>query len=217
MSDQFSAEYDELINDIQGSGYQTFPHNLRRWFSFLDASANLAGIFTQLESSVDFKSWYEKCLNTRSSMAGSARLEWPAKPTQQLGLKVKLFRSFADGNIQPHEFCSDFLYIDGNLDEMVSNIVRQLFCRWRESCDGTSFARPSDNRLFRHLSLPPTELYTLITIVPRMSRLLKRSRRLRKLSQVPMTTRTRRIKSSVSPNFQQHGDCLLRPGFVSVP
>ena len=34
MSDQFSAEYDELINDIQGSGYQTFPHNLGAGFRF---------------------------------------------------------------------------------------------------------------------------------------------------------------------------------------
>jgi hypothetical protein len=127
MIDQLLIEYDELVTDIQGSGYQTFPHNLQRWFSFLDSSASLAGILPLLESSVNFKTWYEKCLQTRSSMAGSAQLDWPEKTTQQLGLKLRLFRLLGNKNIQPHEFCSNFLYVEGDLNAMVANIIRQLF------------------------------------------------------------------------------------------
>src|SRR5438046_2490370 len=62
MLDQIMVEYDELVSDIQGSGYQTFAHNLQRWLSFLDSSTSLAGILPQLELPVDFNTWYEKCL-----------------------------------------------------------------------------------------------------------------------------------------------------------
>jgi hypothetical protein len=129
MFDHLFSEYDELVTDIQGSGYQTFSHNLQRWFSFLDCSAQLVSIVPPLESSVEFEVWYGRCQKTGGSMAGSAQLEWPEKAGHQLGLKISLFRSFADGRIQPHEFCGYFLYVDGDLNAMVANIVSQFFRR----------------------------------------------------------------------------------------
>jgi hypothetical protein len=125
--DELCSEYDDLVVDTQNSGYQTFPHNLQRWFLFLDSSAPLAGVVLGLESSVEFEIWYQQCLQTMGGMVGSARLEWPEDSTQQLGLKLGLFRSFSDGRINPPDFCLHFLFVRGDFNAAVANLISQLF------------------------------------------------------------------------------------------
>jgi len=120
-------EYDELVADVGNSGYQTFSHNLRRWFVFLDSSAPIAGVVLRTENLAEFKSWYDRCLQTMGGMVGSAQLDWPEDVGRQLGLKLGLFRAFATENVQSTDFCLHFLYVRGDFNAQVSNLITQLF------------------------------------------------------------------------------------------
>src|SRR6266446_4747569 len=125
--DDLFDEYDALTNDVQGSRHEFFESNLKRWFGFLDQTYLFARTVLQLENLVDFDSWYKQCLSTMQSMVGSATLVWPPQPRKQLGLKLLLCRRFSDGQIHPTDFCTNFMYSSGRYDDMVSDIVSQIF------------------------------------------------------------------------------------------
>lgn len=124
--DEFLAEYDEITSDVTSSRHNFFADNLRRWFSLLDGTPQVARVVLQLEQGVDFKGWYEAGLKSVRGV-GSGKLVWPQEREKRLGLHLLLFRGFANGSPRPSDFAMNFLYSGNNFNDMVHGITDQLF------------------------------------------------------------------------------------------
>src|SRR5690242_8008236 len=87
--------YDELSGFVTRSKYQTFAHNLNRWFAHLNEQPATAALVERLERRTDFQAWYNQCQATVGSMIGSGKLVWPANNEDRIGIQASLFRFFA--------------------------------------------------------------------------------------------------------------------------
>lgn len=162
-TDDLFGEYDALTADVARSRHQMFATNLQRWFMFLDSASPFAQIILQqFDAGLEFMPWYQRCLQTMKGMAGSAKLDWPSEPRKRLGLQIALFRAFAQGHINPADFAIHFLYRSNHFDDMVSDIISQLF---------TPMSSELRRYLFRTLTRPPSSGVPTIPASDRIVRL----------------------------------------------
>jgi hypothetical protein len=119
--------YDDVSELVSRSKYQTFTHNLKRWFALLDKQPVTAELVFQLERRTDFQAWYSRSEATVGSMVGSGDLVWPTEDEDRIGLQLALFRHFATGSVGVTDFAVNFLYSDNNFNVMAADVVGQFF------------------------------------------------------------------------------------------
>lgn len=121
------GEYDELAQDIESSGHESFALNVQRWLDLIDSHPLIAPHVASWEQRIDFPAWYDMAGETVGSFVGSGRLNWPRDALERLALHFGLMRAFASGEIEIYNFTSNFMYIDGNFDAQVLHVGSNLF------------------------------------------------------------------------------------------
>jgi hypothetical protein len=129
MSDfsNFRAVYNELSDAVTSAKYQFFQDHLENFFRNIDDTLRVHRVVADLESRVDFPTWYAECKETMGSMVGSATLTWPKDRNDRLAMRVALLRAISNRNPDFDEFCQYFLYTANDYDVHVSDISRQIF------------------------------------------------------------------------------------------
>jgi hypothetical protein len=124
--DPIIYEYDCRVVDVINSSYSLFEQNLSRFIYFINNDKNISEKLTILPQ-VKFTTWYESAKSTRSSMAGSGRLNFPQNELERISLLKTLFEEMATGKISYTEISHHFMYVSGKLDDCISEVVRLLF------------------------------------------------------------------------------------------
>lgn len=121
------AEYDELAEDVARSKHDFFQGNVQRWLTFLKSAAPFAKpILQQLETAVDFNSWFEP-YRLRLMGHGTKRIEWPQERNKRLGVQLLLFQQFVSGAIDPGTFALTVLHTGAHIRDGIAAIVGQIF------------------------------------------------------------------------------------------
>jgi hypothetical protein len=129
MSDftNFRAVYDELTDEVTRARYQFLTDHLKRWFGLLDDTPAVVLIVSRLQSDLDFEDWYKQQESTVKSMVGSGRLQYPSDAEKSLGMRLLLFREFAEGRMEAWRFATNFVYSTNNLNDLSRGVVEQIF------------------------------------------------------------------------------------------
>ncbi len=120
------GEYTDLYQAVMYSNSTFFEENLRRFLEFIDEQAPYADVAVELQKLADFPPWYETQKQSKGSMVGSGRLEWPKKLDAKLGMQIALFKHFSEKNEAYIDFGHHFLGSSTHFDDMVSEIGSQL-------------------------------------------------------------------------------------------
>jgi hypothetical protein len=123
----FRAIYDVMTDEVLRSRHQFFPDHLKNWFETIDTTRGVSELVSNLELSVDFKSWFENAQKSHTGMAGSGKLDWPKDREQRLGMQLALFRAMSRDEVDPITFCLNFLFSGTNLNDNISGLTDQLF------------------------------------------------------------------------------------------
>lgn len=121
--------FNDLSSDLLKSDNNTFNDRLSQFFFFAENDNVFKYIHLQLinTSNADINEWYNEKLSMRSSMVGSAPLEFPQKPENRLSIQYQLLYSIYKGDIDYSEFMLNF--IGSRLDVYLFNeaVSLQLF------------------------------------------------------------------------------------------
>jgi hypothetical protein len=124
MSDftNFRAVYDELTDEVTRARYPFLPDHLRNWFDHLDSTPQVAPIVSRLQHGLDIDGWAQQATvnNNRSLNFGSDR-------EKALGMKLLLFRAFADKKQDIAGFGFQFLHVGRNVNDNARAFVEQVF------------------------------------------------------------------------------------------
>lgn len=120
------SEYDELAEDVESSGYQTFSLQLQRWLDFVDQHPLVRPYIALWENSVNFGEWYTNALLTQTT-DDPGKLDWPREQKQRIALQFGLFRDLASGQLDVSEFAHAFFVTPNDYDSQVAHVVKQLF------------------------------------------------------------------------------------------
>lgn len=123
----FRAVFDDLTDEVERARYQFFPDHLRNWFEQIDETPGVNAIIQRLEAGLDFPTWLKEQEKSVSSMAGSGKLRFPEDKEKELGMKLLLFREFANGRAQAFQFAHRFVYTKGDMNALTGEVVSQLF------------------------------------------------------------------------------------------
>jgi hypothetical protein len=124
----FRAVYDELTVVVGRARYQFLPDHLRNWFRTLDTTPRVSALVAKLQSGPDFNSWWAKHATARG-MPGGVDIHWPEDGEQSLGMKLLLFRAFAEG--KPDKdiagFGFQYIHVGNNINDNARAVVDQMF------------------------------------------------------------------------------------------
>ncbi|WP_228728805.1 hypothetical protein [Klebsiella grimontii] len=84
MSKDIFSEINNAILDLQASQIQTYERPLKKLAQLLN-HPDLEPYNKDLVAELDLESFLEKSAQSRSPMAGSASLNWPDDPREELG------------------------------------------------------------------------------------------------------------------------------------
>jgi hypothetical protein len=129
MSDfsNFRAVYDDLTDEVTRARHQFLPDHLRNWFGHLDDTPAVLLIVTRLQGDLSFPEWYKQQEGTVRSMVGSGRLEYPMDAEKSLGMRLLLFREFAERRMEAWRFATNFVYSTNDLNDLTHGVIEQLF------------------------------------------------------------------------------------------
>jgi hypothetical protein len=129
MSDftNFRAVYDDLTDEVGRARYQFVADHLKNWFVQLDETPGVSEIVERLQNGLDFQSWYEEQKNSIRSVIGSGRLSYPVDREKALGMKLLLFRHFAEGKDDLWQIGFHFIGSSTNLNDLNQSAVEQIF------------------------------------------------------------------------------------------
>ena len=114
------------VNDLRSTDYPSFERHIRKLARLLHAPG-LNEISEELAKEIDLESWLRAGAETMGSMVGSARLEWPADHTQQLGTFIRLIDKFAqDPDWAVRYFAFVFCYLGSDLASNLQNMADQI-------------------------------------------------------------------------------------------
>jgi hypothetical protein len=123
----FRALYDELTDEVSRSRHQFVADHLATWFEHLDETPDVALTILRLQAGLNFQNWYNEQLSSQGSMAGSGELNYPSAREKRLGMKLLLFREFAERRMEIDDFARVFVYTAGDLDDQTRGVIEQVF------------------------------------------------------------------------------------------
>jgi hypothetical protein len=126
MSDftNFRAVYDELTDEVARASYAFLPDHLRNWFDHLDSTPQVAAIVQKLEHGLDIDGWIQRAM--ADSNQGRS-LDWGSVREKSLGMKLLLFRAFANKRQDIAGFGLYFIRVGENLNDNARAFVDQVF------------------------------------------------------------------------------------------
>lgn len=118
-------QIENIVMDLRRSEYNTFGRHIKKLSRLLHAPG-LDSISQELARSTDLDAWLEAGSATQGGMVGSAELEWPSDPKQELGLVVGLIDRFAQKPDEATNFSYMFYYSSNNVTNNLQNMIAQI-------------------------------------------------------------------------------------------
>jgi hypothetical protein len=157
MSDftNFRAVYGELTDEVTRARYPFLPDHLRNWFGLLDDTPEVAAIVRRLQNGLDFDGWIQQ-----ATASGNHTLDWGGDREKALGMKLLLFRAFADRKQDAAGFGLQFLNVGTELNDNASAFVEQVFSpmarELRRYLEG-EVARPESEKVPVSVAVPASD------------------------------------------------------------
>jgi hypothetical protein len=123
----FESDYHDAVEDVRRASHRLFADRLQQWWHVLDAFPQASVLLSTLTNDFDFDAWYQRGLQTVSSMVGSGRLDWSTDRRERLAQNAGLFRFLAANPQGYADFASNFLWAGSRLDDAVAKITDELF------------------------------------------------------------------------------------------
>lgn len=120
----FRAVYDDLTDEVARATHQFLPDHLRNWFQTLDTTPQVSRIVQRLQESVDFQQWW---LTNYIANTSGEHLIWPDDPERALGIKLLLFRQFAEDKEDISRFGFHVIGAGRNVNDNARAVVEQIF------------------------------------------------------------------------------------------
>ncbi|HHL43702.1 MAG TPA: hypothetical protein ENJ42_08795 [Hellea balneolensis] len=118
-------EINNAVLDLQSANYQSAERPLRRLNSALKRS-ELDVVNSHLLSLVNIDEFLEESSKTGGSMIGSAKLLWPEKNEECLGICLALIDQFANDPEQLWNFGHTYYYSGTNISSSIRAVVSQM-------------------------------------------------------------------------------------------
>jgi len=124
MSDftNFRAVYDDLTDEVSRARYPFIPDHLRNWFKHLDETPRVSAIVRRLEHGLDIDRFTEMAMSSHTRT-----LDWGDHDEKSLGMRLLLFRRFADGKQDIGLYGFHFLRVSRNVNDNARAFVEQVF------------------------------------------------------------------------------------------
>jgi hypothetical protein len=119
----FRAVYDELTDEVMRARHQFLPDHLTNWFRTIDETPDVALIVQSLQSDLSFEQWWQ----ARGGLEVSNRIQWPSGTEQALGMKLLLFRAFAEKRIDISLFGYRLINVGRDVNMNAHAVVEQIF------------------------------------------------------------------------------------------
>jgi predicted nucleotide-binding protein len=118
-------QIENTVSDLRSAEYNTFGRHIKKLSRILH-SETLEPISSALIEGVDLDAWIKAGEETQGSMVGSATLEWPSDPLEELGLVILLIDRFAENPDTAMDFSHTFYYAGNQLTANLQNMVAQM-------------------------------------------------------------------------------------------
>lgn len=127
MDGTIFRKIENTINDLKWADMNTFDRHIKKLASLLEAE-EVKGISDELVDLVDLETWLAAGEATQGGMVGSARLDWPIDPHEELGMTISLVRWLAKKPERAFGFCHTFYNSGGRkitseLQGMVAQVI----------------------------------------------------------------------------------------------
>jgi hypothetical protein len=119
-------EFQDYLDDVQRSGFQTFEDALNRLLSVLNETTPIGRVAHRALPSVDFDAWYAASLSNVGGLSGRGPLNWPHANAERVALQLDLLRKILDGRMDLFQFCHKFLTTSTRYDDMVHSFSQQV-------------------------------------------------------------------------------------------
>jgi predicted nucleotide-binding protein len=118
-------QIENTVSDLRSAEFNTFDRHIKKLSRILH-SETLEPVSATLIEGVDLDAWIKAGEATQGGMVGSASLEWPSDPRQELGLVMLLIDRFAENPDAAMDFSHTFYYAGNKLTANVQNMVAQM-------------------------------------------------------------------------------------------
>lgn len=118
-------QIENTVSDLRSAEYNTFERPIKKLSRILH-SETLEPISSALVAGVDLDAWLKAGQETQGGMVGSARLDWPGDPRQELGIVILLIDRFSENPDEALQFSHIFYYAGNKLTANLQNMVAQM-------------------------------------------------------------------------------------------
>jgi len=128
MDGTIFRKIENTVDDLKWADMKTFDRHIKKLSSLLK-SHDLMGVSYELASLVDLDAWLEAGKATQGGgMVGSAELDWPVDPREELGMTIALAHWFAEKPDRAINFARTFYNSGGQkLTLDLQGMVAQVF------------------------------------------------------------------------------------------
>lgn len=126
MDNTIFRQIENTVNDLKWSDMNTFGRHIKKLSKLLN-SDDLKPICNELLELVDLEAWIEAGQATQGGMVGSAELDWPTNPREEMAITIALAHWFADDPERAWSFAHTFYYSGGKITPELQGMVAQVF------------------------------------------------------------------------------------------
>lgn len=127
MDGTIFRKIENTIDDLKWADMNTFDRHIKKLSSLLK-SDEISELSEELVELVELDAWLEAGDATQGSMVGSAELDWPVDPREELGMTIALVHWFADKPDRAIDFAHTFYNSGGRkITPELQGMVAQVF------------------------------------------------------------------------------------------
>lgn len=127
MDGTIFRKIENTIDDLKWADSNTFDRHIKKLSSLLN-SEEIKDISDELAALVDLDAWLKAGEATQGSMVGSAELDWPVDPHEELGMTIALAHWFAEKPDRAIDFAHTFYNSGGRkITPELQGMVAQVF------------------------------------------------------------------------------------------
>jgi predicted nucleotide-binding protein len=125
IDQEIFRQIENTVTDLRSAEYNTFGRHIKKLSRLLHCEA-LQPTSSKLVADVDLDAWLKAGEATQGGMVGSAQLEWPADPLQELGIVILLIDKFAANPDEALNFSHTFYYAGNKLTANLQSMTAQM-------------------------------------------------------------------------------------------
>jgi hypothetical protein len=125
--EDFLSDFDDAVDDIQRSNYQSYESGIRRWLALLHSHLIAKQVVDGLLGAVNIQSWLKQQDENSHGGMGNDELTWPSDQAKYLAIRLALFEHFANTKQGALDFAHQYVSTSTRLDENLRELNDQVF------------------------------------------------------------------------------------------